>query len=70
MFFEEAIMNQRLNYMTIYQGDQLKEQADNAYSKYEQYLNNMFAGIRNYLVQYDGNCGCVDCSGVVIKTSV
>lgn len=70
MFFEEAIMNQRLNYMTIYQGEQLKEQSDNAYSKYEQYLTNLFAGIRNYLVQNDGNCGCVDCSGVVIKTSV
>lgn len=70
MFYEEAISNNRISYMTIYQSDQLKAESDKAYARYEQYLTNMFAGLRNYLVQNDGNCKCVDCSGIVIKTSV
>ena len=70
MFYEEAISNNRISYLTIYQGEQLKAESDKAYSRYEGYITNMFAGLRNYLVQNDGNCKCVDCSGVVIKTSV
>lgn len=70
MFYDEATKNGRLNYLTIYNGEQLKETASEAFAKYEQYLNNAFAGLRRYLVQNDGNCGCVDCSGVVMKTSI
>lgn len=70
MFFEEATMNERISYLTIYKGEQLEKQSTAAYDKYEVYMKNMFAGLRNYLVQNDGNCGCVDCQGMVIKASV
>lgn len=70
MFYEEAIMNGRLNYLTIYKDEQLKEQRDVAYSRYQGYLENAMNGIRRYLIENDGNCKCVDCSGAVIKSSI
>jgi len=70
MFYEEAIMNGRINYLTIYKDEQLKEQRDVAYSRYQGYLENAMNGIRRYLIENDGNCKCVDCSGAVIKSSI
>lgn len=70
MFYDEALKNGRLNYMTIYAGEEIKQMAADAFSRYEQYLNNAFLGLKNYLTRNDGNCGCVDCAGVVIKSNV
>lgn len=70
MFYDEATKTGRLNYMTIYQSEKMEAISKEAFDNYEKYLNNAFLGLRHYLTQRDGNCGCIDCSGVVIKTSI
>jgi hypothetical protein len=70
MFYDEMTKTNRFNYLTIYKADEIKAQAQAGFEAYSNYMNAMFAGLRNYLVNNDGNCGCVDCSGVQIKANV
>jgi len=70
MFYDEAVKNHRINYLTIYKGDELKEQAKAGFDMYSNYINQALAGMANYLGNSDGNCGCVDCGGVQIKSNI
>lgn len=70
MFYDEMIKNQRLNYLTIYKSDQIKEQAQQGFESYRNYFEQAMQGFRRYIVQLDGGCKCVDCSGLNVKTSV
>lgn len=70
MFFDEMIKNHRLNYLTIYQGEEIKTQALAGFNAYKGYLENALSGIKRYLTNNDGGCNCVDCSGVQLKTNV
>lgn len=70
MFYDEMTKTNRLNYLTIYKGDELKEQAAAGFESYRNYMENAFKGLRTYLVSKDGGCKCIDCSGVQIKSNV
>lgn len=70
MFYDEMIKNHRLNYLTIYKDEEIKQQSAAGFATYAGYLENAFKGLRNYLVANDGGCKCVDCSGVQIKSNV
>ena len=70
MFYDEMVKNHRLNYLTIYQGEEIKQQAQAGFQAYQSYMENAMKGLRNYLVNSDGGCKCVDCSGIQIKTNV
>jgi len=70
MFYDEMVKNNRLNYMTIYKGEQLQQQAQAGFSAYNNYMTNALNGMRNFLVQNDGGCQCIDCSGVQKKSNV
>lgn len=70
MFYDEMTKNNRLNYLTIYKAEDIKAQAAAGFSAYNSYLEAAFLGLRNYLVNNDGNCGCIDCGGVQIKSNV
>jgi len=70
MFYDEMVKNHRLNYLTIYKDEEIKQQASAGFAAYAGYLDNAFKGLRSYLVNADGGCGCVDCSGVQIKANV
>ena len=70
MFYDEATKTPRMNYLTIYKGDQLAAQAAGGFESYRNYLQNAFAGFRNYLTSKDGGCKCIDCGGVQIKANV
>jgi hypothetical protein len=70
MFYDEMIKNHRLNYLTIYKGDELAQQAQAGFATYNGYLTNAMNGMRSFLVNNDGGCKCVDCSGVQLKTNV
>lgn len=70
MFYDEIIKNHRMNYLTIYKGDEIKEQAKAGFDAYNGYLTNALNGMRSFIVNNDGGCKCVDCSGVQLKTNV
>jgi hypothetical protein len=70
MFYDEILMNNRLNYLTIYKEEKIKAQAQAAFDAYNSYMTNAMLGLRNFLVQNDGGCKCVDCSGVQKKSNV
>lgn len=70
MFYDEMTKNNRLNYLTIYQGEQIQQQAQAGFEAYKGYLQNALAGLRNYIANNDGGCKCVDCSGMQLKTNV
>lgn len=70
MFYDEATKTSRMNYLTIYKGDQLAQQAAGGFESYRNYMDNAFKGLRNYIVQKDGGCRCVDCGGVQIRSNV
>lgn len=70
MFYDEATKTSRMNYLTIYKGEDLAKQAAAGFESYRNYMANAFAGLRNYLVSKDGGCGCIDCGGVQIKANV
>lgn len=70
MFYDEMTKNNRINYLTIYNSDQIKEQAASGFAAYTGQIENVFAGLARYLVQTDGNCGCIDCGGVTKRTNI
>lgn len=70
MFYDEITKNNRLNYLTIYKSEEIKLQAQAGFEAYTNYMNSALLGMRNYLVNSDGNCGCIDCSGVKILSNV
>lgn len=70
MFYDEMTKTNRLSYLTIYKAEEIKSQASAGFEAYRDYMNSALMGMRNYLVNNDGNCGCVDCSGVQIKSNV
>lgn len=70
MFYDEMTKQDRLNYLTIYKGDELKQQAMAGFDAYRNYMENSFKGLQNYLVSKDGGCKCIDCSGVKIKANI
>jgi hypothetical protein len=70
MFYDEQIKNNRLNYLTIYKGEELKQQAAASFDAYRMYFENAMKGIRQYIVNSDGGCKCVDCSGVQFKANI
>jgi hypothetical protein len=70
MFYDEMVKNHRLNYLTIYQGDQITQQAAAGFDAYRGYLTNAMQAVRQYIVNSDGGCKCIDCSGVQVKTNV
>ncbi|AXH76553.1 MAG: hypothetical protein [Bacteriophage sp.] len=70
MFYDEAMKNNRITYLTVYRGEQLQQQAAAGFAAYHLYMEQAMAGMRNYLVNADGNCKCIDCSGITIKTNV
>lgn len=70
MFYDEMTKTNRLNYLTIYKGEEIKAQAAAGFDSYRNYMESMFSGLRSYLVSKDGGCGCIDCGGIQIKTNV
>lgn len=70
MMYDEIMRNGRVNYLTIYKGEEIKAQAQAGFAAYREYMESAMQGMRNYLVQADGNCGCVDCSGSQIKANI
>lgn len=70
MFYDEMIKNHRLNYLTIYKDEEIKQQAQQGFEAYRNYLENAFLGLKRFIVQNDGGCDCIDCSGVKIKSMV
>lgn len=70
MFYDEMTKTNRLNYLTIYKGEEIKAQAQAGFMAYTDYMNAALMGLKNFLVNNDGNCGCVDCSGVQINSNV
>ncbi len=70
MFYDEMPKNKRLNYLTIYKEEQITQQAQAGFAMYQQYLTNAMNGVRQFLVNSDGGCKCIDCSGVQFKTNV
>lgn len=70
MFYDEMTKNNRVNYLTIYNGDQIREQAKAGFEAYAGQIENVFAGLARYLTQTDGNCGCIDCGGVTKRTNI
>lgn len=70
MFYDEMAKTNRLNYLTIYKGEEIAQQASAGFEAYRNYLQNMFLGLRNFLVNMDGGCKCVDCSGVKVKINI
>lgn len=70
MFYDEAVKNHRINYLTIYKGEELKEQAAAGFAAYNNYIERALSGLTNYLANTDGNCGCVNCGGVQIKSNI
>mgnify|MGYP000638529212 CR=1 FL=1 len=70
MFYDEMAKTNRLNYLTIYKGEEIAQQAQAGFAAYRNYLQNMFLGLRNFLVNMDGGCKCVDCSGVKVKINI
>lgn len=70
MFYDEMIKNHRMNYLTIYQGEEIKAQAQAGYEAYRGYLQNALSGLKRYLANNDGGCNCVDCSGIQVKSNV
>lgn len=70
MFYDEMVKNHRLNYLTIYQGEQITQQAAAGFEAYRGYLTNAMQAVRQYIVNSDGGCKCIDCSGVQVKTNI
>lgn len=70
MFYDEMIKNHRLNYLTIYQGEEIKTQAQAGFEAYRGYLQNALSGLKRYLANNDGGCKCVDCSGIQVKSNI
>ena len=70
MFYDEMVKNNRLNYLTIYKGEQLLQQSQQGFEMYAKYLESAMMGMKSYLIRNDGNCKCVECSGVQIQSNV
>jgi hypothetical protein len=70
MFYDEMTKNNRMNYLTIYKSDEIKDQAKAGFESYKYYMDNAMLGLRNYLVKSDGNCGCIECGGMEVKANV
>lgn len=70
MFYDEATKNNRLNYLTIYKAEELKDQAKAGFINYTGYMNDLFSGLRNFLVNNDGNCGCIDCGSIQVLQNI
>lgn len=70
MFYDEMIKNNRLNYLTIYNKEQIQQQASAGFEAYRGYLESAFLGFKNFLLKNDAGAGCIDCSGVKIKSIV
>lgn len=70
MFYDEMVKNHRMNYLTIYKGEEITTQAQAGFGAYQSYMENAMKGLRQYITNNDGGCKCVDCSGVQIKANV
>lgn len=70
MAYDELMRNNRMNFLTIYKAEEIKEQAQAGFQMYRDYMDKAMMGMRQYLTRMDGGCRCVDCSGVQIKTNV
>lgn len=70
MFYDEMTKTNRLNYLTIYKEEEIKQQAAAGFEAYRNYMQSAFAGLRNFLVNMDGGCKCIDCSGVKVKANI
>lgn len=70
MFYDEMTKTNRMNYLTIYKGEELANQASAGFSMYKQTLNNAFAGFERYLAKKDAGCGCIECEGASILSNV
>lgn len=69
MFYDEMVKSPRLNYLTIYKGDDLAEQAKAGFQSYRNYMENAFAGLKNYISGKDGGCKCIECGGVIVQSN-
>jgi len=70
MFYDDMLRNNRMNYLTIYKGDEMKDQSLAAYAAYASYLESAMDGLTGYIARNDGNCRCVDCGGMQIKPNI
>lgn len=70
MFYDEMTKNNRINYLTIYNSEQIKEQAIAGFDAYNKRMESAMSGFARYLTTLDGNCGCIDCGGVQIKSNI
>lgn len=70
MFYDEMTKSSRFNYLTIYKGEELADQASAGFSAYRNYMQSALNGMKNYLVQKDGGCKCIDCGGVKVLTNI
>lgn len=70
MFYDEMTKTNRLNYLTIYKGEQLAQQAAAGFAAYRAQIETVMSGLARYLTQTDGNCKCIDCGGIQIKANV
>jgi len=70
MFYDEMTKNNRLNYLTIYKGEQIMQQASAGFATYKGYFENIMRGMRDYLRKSDGNCKCIDCDGFKVKSNI
>jgi hypothetical protein len=70
MFYDEMTKTSRMNYLTIYNKEEIKTQASAGFAAYSGYMNDLMAGMKKYLISSDGNCGCVECSGIQINSNI
>ena len=70
MFYDEMTKNNRVNYLTIYNSDQIREQAIAGFAAYKERMESAMSGFARYLTTMDGNCGCIDCGGVQVKSNI
>jgi len=70
MFYDEMTKTNRLNYLTIYKSEEIVAQAQAGFQAYRQAMENAFLGLRNFLVNMDGGCKCIDCTGVKVKANI
>lgn len=69
-FYDYMSKTNRLNYMTIYKSEEIKEQAKAGFDAYRGYLLEAFKGFKNYIVRKDGGCKCIDCNSLKIQANI
>lgn len=70
MYYEESLRTTRFNWMTIYNKEQIEQQVQVGFEAYKNYMENAMLGLRQFVVNADGGCGCIDCSKIERKANI